>query len=127
MAGPLRFPRSARLLAKADFDRAFQGGTRLGGQFFRLLVVIEPGTPARLGAALAKRSIPHAVDRNRIRRQLREAFRQRQAELAARSLVFTAKPEAAATPNPALRADIDRLLTRAAALPLERPAGTMPR
>ncbi len=126
MAGALRFPRSARLLAKADFDRAFQGGTRLGGQFFRLLAVIEPGTPARLGVALAKRSIPLAVDRNRIRRQLREAFRLRQAELTGRSLVFTAKPEAANAPNPALRADLERLLTRAAALPLERPAGTMP-
>lgn len=127
MAGPLRFPRSARLLAKADFDRAFQGGTRIGGQFFRLLAVIEPDAPARLGVALAKRSIPLAVDRNRIRRQLREAFRLRQPELAGRSLVFTAKPEAAGAPNPALRADIDRLLARAAALPLDRPAGTMPR
>lgn len=127
MAGSLRFPRSARLLAKADFDQAFQAGARLGGQFFRLFVVIVPGTPARLGCALAKRAVPQATERNRLRRQLREAFRLRQAELAGRSLVFTAKPEAAAVPNSALRADLDRLLTRAAALPLERPAGTMPR
>lgn len=127
MAGSLRFPRSARLLAKADFDQAFQAGARLGGQFFRLLVVTVPGAPARLGCALAKRAIPHATDRNRLRRQLREAFRLRQAQLEGRSLVFTAKPEAAAAPNPALRADVERLLTRAAALPLERPAGTMPR
>ena len=127
MAGSLRFPRSARLLAKADFDQAFQAGARLGGQFFRLLVVIVPGAPARLGCALAKRAVPHATDRNRLRRQLREAFRLRQGELAGRSLVFTAKPEGATAPNPALRADIERLITRAAALPLERPAGTMPR
>lgn len=127
MAGSLRFPRSARLLAKADFDAAFQGGTRLGGQFYRLHVVIVPGSVARLGCALAKRAVPHATDRNRLRRQVREAFRLRQGELGGRSIVVVARPEAAKAANPALRADLERLLARAAALPLERPAGTMSR
>ena len=126
MAGTLRFPRSARLLAKVDFDAAFAGGTRLGGAYFRLHVLLQPGAPARLGCALAKRSIPDASDRNRARRQVREAFRLRRAALAGRSIVVAARNEARSAAKPALRADIERLLDRAAALNPIGGTGTMP-
>jgi ribonuclease P protein component len=127
VAGLLRFPRSARLLAKVAFDAAFGRGARFGGQFLRLHVLMLPGEPARLGCALAKRSIPLATDRNRVRRQIREAFRHQRDALAGRQLVFSAKPEAAKASNPALRADVERLLARAAALNETQPPGTMPR
>ena len=126
MAGTLRFPRSARLLAKVDFDAAFAGGTRLGGADFRLPGLLQPGAPARLGGALAKRSIPDASDRNRARRQVREAFRLRRAALAGRSIVVAARNEARSAAKPALRADIERLLDRAAALNPIGGTGTMP-
>jgi ribonuclease P protein component len=125
VTGSLRFPRSARLLAKADFDAAFAHGKRIGGAFLRAHVQLTPGLPARLGCALAKRSIPLASDRNRVRRQIREQFRLRRAQLDGRSIVFAARNEARSAPLPALRVDIERLLERAAALNPTHPNGTM--
>jgi ribonuclease P protein component len=126
VTGPLRFPRSARLLAKADFDAAFGRGTRLGGAFFRLHVLGVPDAPARLGCAIAKRNIPRACDRNRLRRHVREAFRHARERLAGRALVFSARTEARDADAAALRADLSRLIDRAAALNPTGPTGTMP-
>jgi len=42
---------------------------------------------ARLGMIVSKRLFPHAVDRNRVRRRIREAFRQMAAGLPALDLV----------------------------------------
>jgi ribonuclease P protein component len=125
MAGDLRLPRSARLLAKAEFDAVFQRGARLGGACFRIHVLHLPG-PARLGLALAKRAVPHASDRNRLRRQVREAFRLNRAALHGRHLVVIARNEAATAKREVARADIDRLLDRAAALNPAGATGTMP-
>jgi ribonuclease P protein component len=123
--GSLRFPRSARLLAKADFDAAFAHGKRIGGAFLRAHVHLTPGLPARLGCALAKRSIPLASDRNRVRRQIRELFRLRREQLDGRSIVFAARTEARTAPLPALRMDIQRLFERAAALNATHASGTI--
>ena len=122
----MRLPRTARILAKTQFDAVFARGARMGGAFFRIHVLAEPGTAARLGVALAKRSIPLAVARNRLRRQIREAFRLQRDDLAGRAIVFLARNEARDAPNAAIRADIESLLRRAAALNPTPASGTMP-
>lgn len=53
----------------------FRGGTRFDGRFLQLIAAPAAGTPGRVGYIIARRAIPRAVDRNRLRRRLREAVR----------------------------------------------------
>jgi ribonuclease P protein component len=84
-----RFPRTARLLRHADFERVYKQGRR---HFSASLTVFywprpEPGTPAtgtgrrsaptpglRVGFTVS-RALGGAVQRNRMKRRLREAVR----------------------------------------------------
>ena len=70
-----------------------------GDRYFTVLSVAnDVGTP-RLGLAIAKRSLPRAVDRNRIKRLIRESFRQCRSELPARDIVVLVKAEAGRAQN----------------------------
>jgi len=125
--GHLDFPRSARLRASADYQAVFGEGKRFSTASFRLHVMPRAeGAPARLGIAVSKRVDKLAHGRNRIKRQVREYFRQHRAVLANADWVFVAKPPAAVASNPTLRSELDTLLRRAGALPLADVVGTMP-
>lgn len=56
--------------------RVLKTGTRVSDSQLSFAVVPNDSGHARLGLAIAKRLIPHAVDRNAIKRQIREVFRQ---------------------------------------------------
>lgn len=75
--------RDARLTDKADFDRVFADNQR--ARTDSLLVMARPNTVghARLGMIIAKRLLARAVDRNRVKRCVRESFRQVRADLPA--------------------------------------------
>ncbi len=79
----------------------------------------------RLGLAIAKRAVPVAVDRNRLRRIARETFRHLRAELGALDYVISAKPGAARMDNGRLRADLEALLRCLTALNPPPPPGTI--
>jgi len=53
----------------------------------------------RIGFAIAKKRIAHAVARNRIRRVARESFRHKLVEIGAVDIVILAQPAAAAANN----------------------------
>jgi ribonuclease P protein component len=121
-----RFPRSARLLAKIQFDAAFADGRRCGSRFFRASVTDSAtGTP-RLGLAVSRRVSKLAVQRNRIKRCVRESFRRHGcSRLPPLDVVVTAKPEAAAAATAELAQDLLQLWRRAASLKGGEHAGTM--
>ena len=58
---------------------------------------------ARLGLAIPKRHIKRAVDRNRIKRQIRESFRAQQAKLVGLDIVVMARSGADRLSNRELR------------------------
>ena len=62
---------------------------------------------ARLGLAIAKRNVRLAVDRNRIKRLVRESFRARRQELAGLDLVVMAKYNTSAKSNRELFDSLD--------------------
>jgi ribonuclease P protein component len=121
-----RFPPQARIRSGAEFTACFAARQRLSGRYFLLHWRQAGAASARLGLAIAKRVEPTAVGRNRIKRQLREAFRLRCATLPALDLVVLARAEAARAATTALRADIDALFDRLLALPHPSLQGTMP-
>lgn len=107
-----RFPRSARLLDPAAFKQVFSRGKRIS--LNGLTAVVAPNTlgQPRLGLAIAKKSVRRAVARNRLKRVLREAFRERQATLVAVDIVMLARPGVERIEAGALRAELDRLWLR---------------
>lgn len=58
---------------------------------------------ARLGIVVAKRNVKLAVDRNKLKRQIRESFRQQQLTLAGLDVVVVVKRDFMQTPGPVPR------------------------
>ena len=119
------FPPAARVRAKAEFTRVFDGGRRTAEPRLALHWLAD-GAPPRLGLAVSRKVDPNAVGRNRIKRALRECFRRLRPQLQGGAYVVVARSGAARADNPALQAALQQLLTRAGALPLPAAAGTMP-
>ena len=113
---PLRFPHTARVRARADFDRIFKHGRRVALPVLALHWQAGDVGP-RLGLAVSRKVDPHAVGRNRIKRVLRDAFRHCRADLAGGDFVVVARAGAARIGNEELRAAFLGLLSRAGALP----------
>ncbi len=77
------FPRSARLMKHADFDRVYKQGRRHFSPHMTVFYLPHPESPgqnARVGFTVGK-VLGGAVVRNRIKRRLREAVRQRRSIL----------------------------------------------
>jgi ribonuclease P protein component len=120
------FPPTARVRHGRDFRAAFGDGLRCKTRFFSLHLRPRDGGFCRLGMAVSRKVSPLAVQRNRIKRQCREWFRLRRADLPSADYIITARHEAARQDNPTLRADLDRLLERGLALLAAAPPVTMP-
>lgn len=120
----MRFPPSARVRAKVEFNRVFEAGKRTAAPMLALHR-LEDGMPPRLGLAVSRKVDPHAIGRNRIKRVLRDAFRHLRGELADGAYVVVARPAAAHADNAALRSAFRQVLQRAGALPAPAAAGTM--
>src|SRR3546814_17269914 len=92
-APPSTFPRAARVRASAEYGRVFDGGRRTASPAMSLHWLRDT-QPARLGLAVSRKVDPHAVGRNRIKRNLREQFRQLRAGLPDGAYVVGARPPA---------------------------------
>lgn len=102
------------MLRKPDFDAAFAGGRRISDAMF-LMIVNNLGpqagaaSRARVGLAVAARTIGNAVARNRVRRAIRESFRLHQHELPCVDIVVSARSAAKTASNAQLRASLEVL------------------
>lgn len=73
-----RFPKKERLSSKKLWEKVFSEGSRL--KAFPLVLQycrcpLPENVPAQVGFAVPKKSFKKAVDRNRIKRLMREAYR----------------------------------------------------
>ncbi|MEO7762053.1 MAG: ribonuclease P protein component [Casimicrobiaceae bacterium] len=75
-----RFPKSARLSDSKAFRRLLSGKRRLDNPL-EMAFARNGGGGVRLGLVVSSKFLPRAVDRNVFKRIVREAFRQRRAEL----------------------------------------------
>lgn len=121
--GRERFQRQHRLRSSLDFARV-RRGRRVNGTFLALAYVRrEPESadaPPRVGFSVGKR-VGNAVERNRVKRRLREAVRRKLAGMASGwDLVISARAGAAEAGYTALDSELKELLARAR---LWRPEG----
>lgn len=105
----LTFPAHKRLRRKSEFDAAYARGRRFGNGFFAVTASSNDKHGARLGMAVAVRTAGNAVERNRIRRIIRESFRLHQHALPAVDLVVSARPKARGAPGADLHASLAAL------------------
>lgn len=102
-----------RLRQRHEFEAVFAHGRTF---YSRLYVVrINPHnnlSVARLGIIAARKALPRAVDRNRGKRLVREAFRQAQPGLAAVDVVVQLRSALAKLDNATARNDLLGLFAR---------------
>ncbi|MCK5809815.1 MAG: ribonuclease P protein component [Cocleimonas sp.] len=93
------FSRKLRLLTAEQYSHVFADARRFGNQSLTLLVRLNDQGHPRLGLAIAKKSAKRAVDRNRIKRLLRESFRNRQHQLPPIDIIAMCRPSATKLTN----------------------------
>ena len=80
----LSFRKDEILRKKKLIDRLFAEGTSFfiyPLKIFWLTTPLETPVPAQILISVSKRSFNHAIDRNRIKRQIREVYRQNKNQL----------------------------------------------
>jgi ribonuclease P protein component len=102
------FSRSSRLTQASEYQKVFSKNFRLGDDCITLLVSRKAAPQPRLGFAIAKKQLKHAVDRNRIKRLLRESFRQRQKDLPNRDVVVMVRNKILGLSNREIFARLDK-------------------
>ena len=84
----LGFPRQARLIKADEFSSVFNFRKRLSGQYLIVYYRFNQIGRPRLGLIASKKIARAAVQRNYMRRVLRELFRKQQSELGGVDMVF---------------------------------------
>jgi ribonuclease P protein component len=91
-ATSLRFTKSLRLLCASDFKPVFDNAPfRASHQYFLILARLNDQTIPRLGLVMAKKHMRLAVERNRMKRLIRESFRLHQEELSGLDIVVLSR------------------------------------
>ncbi len=104
------FPKTSRLLNAADYKAVFSNAQfKVSNRHFLVLANRNNRSSARLGLVIAKKNVALAVQRNRIKRQLRDTFRHNKELLDKLDLVVLARKDADKLDNKELIDTIDSL------------------
>jgi len=109
------FEKNRRLLSSSDFSRVFDNPPLKAShpQFLLLAKFAEHEHP-RVGLVIGKKNVKRAVDRNRIKRLIRESFRLKQHNLPTIDAIVLARRGADQLSNAELSTILESLWTRVA-------------
>ena len=102
------FPRQLRLTRAIDFSQVFKNNIRYGDAGITILIGTKAGERPRLGFAIARKQVPKAIVRNRLKRLFRESFRKNQHRLPPRDMVVMVKREILEREPAQIRADLEQ-------------------
>ena len=102
------FPRRLRLTRATEFQQVFKNNFRCADACMTILVGRKTGDCPRLGFAIARKQVPMATRRNRLKRLFRESFRRAQHRLPARDLVIMVRRDIAQVEPQQIRAALDQ-------------------
>ncbi|MDO6441772.1 MULTISPECIES: ribonuclease P protein component [unclassified Marinobacter] len=124
----LNFPKSHRLLRPADYGKVFND-VQLKVPHRNFLILATPNNlgHARVGLVFAKKNLKLSVQRNRIKRQVRETFRH-QPELPGMDIIVLGRQGLASLDNQTVSKSLNglwqRLTKKYHQLPTSQPAGS---
>ena len=104
-----RLSRTQRLRRAAEFKQLYAQGRRLAADGFTAVIQPNGAGRPRLGLSVAARILRLAVQRNRIRRIIRESFRQHQQSLPALDIVVGLRGSPQDVDNAQLRRSLEKL------------------
>ncbi|TAN52911.1 MAG: ribonuclease P protein component [Methylococcaceae bacterium] len=104
-----RFTRSDRLLNARDYSNVFANASRASNRYFTILRRSNGLAHPRLGLVVAKKNIKKAVQRNRVKRAIRESFRLNKPALPKQDFVVLVKASAADADSKMLRIAWEKL------------------
>ena len=110
---PNGFARHARLLTPEQYKRVFDKNQRSSDGYWTLLFRDNGTSQARLGMAVAKKKLKRALDRNRVKRIIRESFRC-EASLSGVDVVVLPRESCRNATNAELRASLHKHWSRIA-------------
>lgn len=88
------YPKQVRLLTAADYKAVFSNAEiRVSCRYFLILAIKNNWTRSRLGLVIAKKSVAKAVQRNRVKRIVREFFRKSSDQITNLDLVVLARKD----------------------------------
>jgi len=104
------FPKEVRLLTASDYSNVFQDvQLRVSSKNFLILARNYGIDHPRLGIIIAKKNVKLAVERNRLKRQLRETFRKKRELLPNLDIVLLAKKGANSCDNSLIAKELEYL------------------
>lgn len=98
-----------RLRRAAEYRQLYASGRRLGAEPFTAIVRPNQLAVARLGLSIAARTVRRAVQRNWVRRLIRESFRQHCGQLPPLDIVVGVRSGVQAMSGARLREALERL------------------
>ena len=112
--GPRAFPKSVRLRRRREFLQLQRQGQRRHSRSFVVIQTAGRARTSRLGVTVSSR-VGNAVVRNRVKRLVRDIFRNRRLSLPAiADVVIIAKPDAAQISHAQATFELERALAIAA-------------
>lgn len=102
------FKSRLRLKKPAEYKKVFANPVKSSDSFFTLLAIQNDIDHPRLGLAITKKNIRKAVNRNMIKRVVRENFRNQQQSLGSLDIVVIARREALEASLEALRKSLEK-------------------
>jgi ribonuclease P protein component len=105
-------PRTQRLKNSNEFKHVFQKRRKIATRYGAFHVCNNGLEYARLGITVSRKVSKRAVERNRIKRAVREYFRKNKTSMTGMDIVFTAFPGCAGLGNQDIRLVIEGLWKR---------------
>lgn len=104
------FPKQDRLLNAADYKAVFSNAEfKVSCRYFLILAIRNNWLHSRLGLVIAKKNVAKAVQRNRVKRIVREYFRQHSTQMPGLDLVVLARKDVDTLQNSQLSARLATL------------------
>ncbi len=105
----MRFPKTHKLTTKVDYKITLDQPYKISHKHLLIFFKKSELDCARLGLIVGKRVAALAVDRNKIKRVIRESFRVKQKELQGLDIVVLARHQCDTLSKEELRKGIDKL------------------